>query len=530
MGIIDILKGIEKLAVELLLWFIYIPKTIYKIIKDPTWVPGYVHEELAKEDKFKNYLSPVLLFLGISVVLFVLLDSGIIIRPSYDQKSSSLSTQIQDAVGLLFLTIPLFFALFTEIFRKGGIQKEALLQNLYVQCYYLSPLMLSLFAYLIADQFDWESNGAYINVSETPLYLFSLTLLWYIIVQVKYLSKELRYKRLIALGIVLIWLIVIGAGFATSESLFTPVIVDSGNIGETETLRMTLPKDDEYRIDLFYADDYDISLSNINSNVKKDSLGLKLIHNQYHVDTVKNQLRFWFNANKGDQVTIHFNHLTRDLDTQLFLFTKNPGEDLLWDEEGNPTDLWYMEFDENNNPIYLNLYDLPENGRYHLILDGLSNIDEEYSIGFYKNDPYGGAENDNYGKLSYNHKFQGLNFNDNLHFNYWKFLGKSGDEIEIELIPVEGQDIAFDLLGSDGKSVVPIDRTTVANLIHWLYVIFFGYIIIIGFKAFFMSSKNNTVINENEGSKLGRIISIVTLVFTAIFILLYFLGAFIMAG
>lgn len=530
MGIIDLLKGIEKLAVELLLWFIYVPKTIYKIIKDPNWVPVYVHDELTKEDKFKGYMSPVLLFLGITVVLFVLLDSGVITSPDYDQKSISFSERIQDVVGLLFLTIPLFFALFTEIFRNGGLKKEALMQNLYVQCYYLSPVMLSLFAYLIADQFDWESTGTYINVSQTPLYLFSLTVLWFVIVQVKYISAELRYKKVISLGIVLLWVMIIGAGLSTSESLFTPVIVDKGGIGEKETLTMTLPKDDEYLIDVFnysdgYINDYTISLVNNNSKANKDSLGIPLIHNQFHIDTVKNQLRFWFNGNKGDYVGIQLSNLVSSPESQIGLYTKKPGDDLLWDAQRNPTELWYMEFDENNNPYFLGLYDLPESGKYHLLFNGLINIGQEYSVGFFKNDHYGAYQNEDVGKISYGNKHSGLSSdNTGIGFNKWKFKGKRGEIVEIQLTPSSIHDVGFDVIGSNGESVVPIDKTTVANVIHWLYVILFGYIIIIGFRAFFRPSTTAVVINQNDGSKTGKILAIIALVVTALTILMLFIA------
>jgi hypothetical protein len=50
------------LAFEILLWIIFIPKTLFKIIWNPSWVPKYVDEELAKEkDRFSEYLSPMLL-------------------------------------------------------------------------------------------------------------------------------------------------------------------------------------------------------------------------------------------------------------------------------------------------------------------------------------------------------------------------------------------------------------------------------------------------------------------------------------
>jgi len=531
MGIIDILKGIEKLAVELLLWIIYIPKTIYKIIKDPNWVPGFVHNELSKDDKFKGYMSPVLLFLGISVVLFVLLDTGILTTPNYSQKSGSISDQIQDAVGLIFLTIPLFFALFTEIFRNGGLKREAVMQNIYVQCYYLSPVMLALFAYLIASQidlasqFDW-GNGTYINVSETPMFLFSLTVLWFIIVQVKYISRELRYNTVISLGIILIWLTILSVGYVTYETLFTPVIVNNSEAGDTEMLTMTLPSDDEYRIDIYNytggnINDYVISLQIKNSKANTESLGLNLIHNQISIDTVDTQLRYWFNGIKGDNITISLNNLEFKNQVLLDLWTKSPGESLLFDGQGEQTDIWTFEKNEEDNSMYIFL-SLPETGKYRMVFNDLKNIGQTYSIGFYKIDFYGGVGNEDFGHISYGSAHKGIPLDDNNKgFNNWKFKGKAGDQIEIVVTPNSKHDVAFDLVGSDGKSVVPIDKTTVANIIHWLYVIFFGYVIFIGFRAFFRSSKNVVVINENKGSKTGRILAIIALVFTGIVILTF---------
>jgi hypothetical protein len=182
-----------------------------------------------------------------------------------------------------------------------------------------------------------------------------------------------------------------------------------------------------------------------------------------------------------------------------------------------------MEFDDNNNAHFLGLYDLPESGKYHLVLNGLSNIDQEYSVGFFKNDHYGAYKNEDIGKISYGSKHLGSSYETGLAFDKWKFKGKRGESIEIQLTPRSMHDVGFDLVGSDGESVVPIDKTTVANLIHWLYVILFGYIIIIGFRAFFRSSKTEVVINENEGSKTGRILAIIALVITALFILMLFI-------
>lgn len=71
------LEGFEKLAYQLLIWFIMIPKTLLKIIIDPGWVPGYVRKELDDKEiaRFDDYFSPVILFLFVSLVPYVVLQT-----------------------------------------------------------------------------------------------------------------------------------------------------------------------------------------------------------------------------------------------------------------------------------------------------------------------------------------------------------------------------------------------------------------------------------------------------------------------
>jgi len=525
MNIIDILKGIENLAVEVLLWLIYIPKTIFKIIKDPNWVPGYVRDELSKNDKFKGYMSPVLLFLGISIILFVLLDTGVLTTPDYNQKGGSFSDRIQDAIGLLFLGIPLFFALFTEIFRKGGVKRETVLLNLYVQCYYLSPVMLSLFAFLLADQFDWESTGTFENVAMIPGILFSLTLLWFIFVQVKFISRELKYNKVISLGIVLIWVIVMSGGYYGYDILFSPAIVDQKLVGEVEKLEMTLPSDGEFSIDVYnYSDgssnDYVISIQNKNNKGKPGKDGFSLIHNQTFIDSLDTQLRFWFNGKSGEEVLIMLKNVAIEDQNSLSLWTKNQEKNLFFDSEDKQTDIWMYEPFEEENAGYISIR-LPETGKYHLEFLELSKSEEKYSIGFYNYALDGVINNEDFAHISYGNSYKSGPLDESLiGFNKWKFRGNAGDKIEINVTPGK-IDVGFDIYDSTGKSVVPIDRTDVANVIHWLYVIFFGYIIFIGFRAFFRNSGSPVVLNENAGSKTGRILAIVGLVYMALAILLF---------
>lgn len=74
-NITDFLNEIEKLAYKILLWLLLLPKTLLKIILDPNWVPGYVKKELGgdSENAFDKYMSPVVLFLVVTLIPAILI-------------------------------------------------------------------------------------------------------------------------------------------------------------------------------------------------------------------------------------------------------------------------------------------------------------------------------------------------------------------------------------------------------------------------------------------------------------------------
>ena len=68
-SILGFLEEIENLAYKILLWIIFIPKTIVQITLNPSWVPGYVRGELKQEKSpFDEYMSPVILLLVVALI------------------------------------------------------------------------------------------------------------------------------------------------------------------------------------------------------------------------------------------------------------------------------------------------------------------------------------------------------------------------------------------------------------------------------------------------------------------------------
>ncbi len=75
----DFLNELEKLAYKILLWALFIPKTLLKIILDPNWVPNHIKQELSKDSKkaFDNYMSPVVLFIIVSLFPAIIIQTPI---------------------------------------------------------------------------------------------------------------------------------------------------------------------------------------------------------------------------------------------------------------------------------------------------------------------------------------------------------------------------------------------------------------------------------------------------------------------
>ena len=167
MNFVYIIEGIERLVVSLLFWIIFIPKSIYKIVTDPKWVGRYVTVELEKDtDRFKDYMSPIILYLLNSVFLvFVYIFIKRDVLKDIDAVSKTGGSSIWDKIvagldisgdmmatlsgsygfvaAIVFLSFPLFFGLIIELLKGVALSRDALRRATYIQCYYFSPMALT---------------------------------------------------------------------------------------------------------------------------------------------------------------------------------------------------------------------------------------------------------------------------------------------------------------------------------------------------------------------------------------------------
>lgn len=68
---LNFIEVIENLVLQVLIWIIFLPKTLFKVLWNPSWVPKFVESELSKkENRFSEHVSPVILLTIVALGLF----------------------------------------------------------------------------------------------------------------------------------------------------------------------------------------------------------------------------------------------------------------------------------------------------------------------------------------------------------------------------------------------------------------------------------------------------------------------------
>ena len=554
MNITSILKGIENIALELFIWLIFIPKTLYKIITSPKSIPDYVTGELEKEKRFENYMSPVLLYLTICVILYASLR-----YVSYVNQDDNFTENVKGPEGLLFLFIPLSFVLVTGIFYKQGFRKEVLIRNLYIQCYYFSIFMLALICWRIVESTSFILgfhlgqyttfkafifNKTQLNRANIPFYLLTATFVWLLAVEVWLIRKELRVTKLKAFGVIICFIVLIIAS-TVGYNFLANTIQNTYGKGVAEQGSIYVEKDGVYGLmvysDSYYGDeskglmcridiriDHDNDTSNSEENRKylksmKESLdGFHLLPSMTLIDSLKPNNRVNFMGVEGDSLYFTLRLLEsikgRNIKDIDFDIIDSSDKSVFYDSINASGSNWDVK--QRNETLVLSGllketgdYDLliksSFRGLYKLRLDtrrlglGSDNFTIASDLGGLKTNQsyqsvYDGG--DRGAELKINQSYQGF-FVSNFDFapmdlnrRYFWIEGKKGDHIHVKISPLpwdKNTDISFDIRDPARKSIHVPRVWLILNYSYIIYFILFGPILFLLFRALFTKSKKN---------------------------------------
>lgn len=149
MDVFNFAKSIEEFIYDLMLWVIFYPYTLARILLRPRVMMDYVAHEIARDDerRFDNGISPPL-FLLLSIVL-AWLASPMSLGEIKSATSGDLGRMATDSTTnlivfrlLIYCSFPLIGALIYEWRTPGGISREAFRVPFFQQCYISGPYVL----------------------------------------------------------------------------------------------------------------------------------------------------------------------------------------------------------------------------------------------------------------------------------------------------------------------------------------------------------------------------------------------------
>ncbi len=218
MNAYKILAEIERLMTEIILSLIYIPKTIFKILRNPSWVPTYIDQELENESrKFEEYISPIMLLLASTLLMFYLLMQAVTIAkyvpynsllnavsPTQGEEAIPMVEYLRDSNSLLlavgFMISPVIYTLIIELIGGSTLTRSRVKRSFYIQCFLFSPIYLCLFFLGFLAVF-WGAylrpiHGAdkYLLWWAALVMLFMLTT-WFALVQTMHIRREVKCTK-----------------------------------------------------------------------------------------------------------------------------------------------------------------------------------------------------------------------------------------------------------------------------------------------------------------------------------------------
>jgi hypothetical protein len=189
MDILRLFQHINDIVFEVLLWLVFLPKTMYTIVTRPGWISPYIQNELQKEEKhqFEENLSPVILMFFAAVMPFTLMSSKLY----KDVGNPNLHIElIAPIISALIFVLPLFLATFKHLFLRLPLNKSELKKSFYIQCYCMGPsyLFSNVSALILFRSADKLSGGLTIFLALMPLAM----IIWYLIAETIVIKHYLK--------------------------------------------------------------------------------------------------------------------------------------------------------------------------------------------------------------------------------------------------------------------------------------------------------------------------------------------------
>jgi hypothetical protein len=197
---IAIIRSLEELLYEVMTWLIFYPKTLWRIIVNPTAMTLYADEEQddSPAERYSDALSPPLLLM-LTLVISHVFELGFGLQGPKGHGGAMAKTLVGSEQSLLmlrallFAIIPVTVAAIVLAVQRKPVDRQTLRSPFYAQCYIVVPfaLLASVGSNVArAPGHDWTIAG---------MAMVGLALLWFIWAEMLWLRRQLGLAALASL-------------------------------------------------------------------------------------------------------------------------------------------------------------------------------------------------------------------------------------------------------------------------------------------------------------------------------------------
>ena len=200
MDFMRLLQSLEELLYELASWLVFYPVTLWRTLTRPRDMMRYADSELGDtlEKRYTDTLSPPLFLL-----LTLLFAHGLELALIAHRDDGMLPAVLRDDANLLifraflFSIFPLLMAV--RLLKRAGLvlDRETLRAPFYSQCYVAAP-----FAFGLSAGMNLMRTGRH-EMMAVGGAIALLSLLWYVVVEVRWFRHDLGVGHTVALWLVL---------------------------------------------------------------------------------------------------------------------------------------------------------------------------------------------------------------------------------------------------------------------------------------------------------------------------------------
>lgn len=195
MNLLKLLNSLEDLVVEVALWFILLPRTLFAAVFTPVKLAKYFDrmQTVPPEERNDEYLPPVLFWILVAPA------SLIVALARMDKEALALYGDVWEerlaTAILMLLGPPLGFALASVLVRREGVSRNSLRRHFALQCYFHAPVAVLFVLFFAVTKYV---EGRFGNAEDGDAVGGALTLpllVWFLITEYRVARRETESGR-----------------------------------------------------------------------------------------------------------------------------------------------------------------------------------------------------------------------------------------------------------------------------------------------------------------------------------------------